>query len=98
MISFLAQRLLFALLLFANWARMPLRHRLPIGLGFISPVIAVAGVWYVPPILLWALWTQLQYDTGTFDGGLEPGTDEVNPAADKPGLGTLKGHGAFTMK
>jgi hypothetical protein len=41
---------------------MPLWHRLPIGLGFISPVIALAGVWWVCPILFWALWAQVQYD------------------------------------
>lgn len=58
----------FGLLLFANWKAMPFRHRLPIGLGFISPVIAVLGVWYVPPILFWALWAQVKYGTGTFDG------------------------------
>jgi hypothetical protein len=52
----------FGLLLYANWTTMPLWHRLPIGLGFISPVIALAGVWWVCPILFWALWAQVQYD------------------------------------
>lgn len=59
----------FGLLLYANWTTMPFVHRLAIALAFISPVIAVAGVWFVPPILLWALWVQVKYDTGAFDGG-----------------------------
>ena len=59
----------FGLMLYANWANMPFVHRLPLALAFIAPVIAVGGVWFVPPILLWALWVQVKYDTGTFDGG-----------------------------
>ena len=58
----------FGLLLYANWARMPFAHRLPLALGFISPVIAILGVYFVCPILFWALWAQVKYDTGTFDG------------------------------
>ncbi|HXG80804.1 MAG TPA: glycosyltransferase family 87 protein [Sphingomicrobium sp.] len=56
------------LLLVTRWTEMPFWHRLPIGMGFISPVIAVVGVWFVPPLLFWALWAQVKYDTGTFDG------------------------------
>jgi hypothetical protein len=58
----------FGLLLFANWTKMPFRDRLPIGLGFISPVLPVLGSWLVPPILFWALWVQVRYDTGASDG------------------------------
>ena len=59
----------FGLLLYANWASMPFRHRLPIGLGFIAPVLPIFGSWVVPPILFWALWAQVKYGTGAFDGG-----------------------------
>lgn len=52
------------IVLYVNWAQMPFRHRLPIALAFIAPVIAVAGAWWVPPILLWALWAQVQYECG----------------------------------
>ena len=52
----------FGILLYANWMTMPLKHRLPIALGFMSPVIALTGVWWVCPILFWALWAQIQYD------------------------------------
>jgi hypothetical protein len=58
----------FGLLLYANWAKMPLKHSLPIALGFISPIIAILGVYFVCPILFWALWAQVKYDTGTFSG------------------------------
>lgn len=53
----------FGLLAFNHWGDMPIRHRLPVALGFLSPAIAVIGAWWIPPILLWALWTQVQYDT-----------------------------------
>ena len=70
-VFFVATALLggFGLMLYANWANMPFVHRLPLALAFIAPVIAVGGVWFVPPILLWALWVQVKYDMGTFDGG-----------------------------
>ena len=41
---------------------MPIRHRIPVALGFLSPAIAIVGAWWVPPLLLWSLWTQVQYD------------------------------------
>jgi hypothetical protein len=83
----------FGLLLYANWARMPFRHRLPIALGFMTPVIAVAGVWWVSPILFWALWVQVQYDTGVLDGGRTPAHHSVGPASAAQEIGTLKGAG-----
>jgi hypothetical protein len=85
----------FGLLLYANWAAMPLRHRLPIGLGFISPVIAIAGVWWVCPILFWALWAQVQYDTGAFDGGRDSRKAATGPESDSQPNGTLKGAGVL---
>ena len=54
----------FGLLIYERWDEMLLRHRIPVALGFLSPVIAIGGAWWMPPILLWALWGQvsLQYD------------------------------------
>lgn len=69
----------FGLLLYRNWVNMPFRHRLPIALGFIVPVIAMAGAWWAPPILLWALWVQVQYGTGAFDGG----RSEIGPRVER---------------
>jgi hypothetical protein len=78
----------FGLLLYSNWAKMPFRHRLPIALGFISPVVAVLGVWFVCPIMFWALWVQVQYGTGAFDGA----RTAAKGASDLPcDNGTLEG-------
>ena len=55
----------YGLLVFNHWDEMPIRHRLAVALGFLSPEIAIVGAWWVPPILLSALWTQVQYDTDT---------------------------------
>lgn len=49
----------FGLLIYERWGEMPFRHRLPVALGFLSPVIAIAGAWWAPPILVWALWGQV---------------------------------------
>nr|WP_283938313.1 glycosyltransferase family 87 protein [Sphingomonas brevis] len=54
----------FGLLIFSEWHAMPIRHRIPIALGFLSPVIAIAGVWWMPPIIGYALWAQVKYDAG----------------------------------
>jgi hypothetical protein len=51
----------FGLMIFSSWHEMPIKHRIPIALGFLSPVIALLGAWWVPPILLWALWAQTKY-------------------------------------
>ena len=55
----------FGLIIFNHWSEMPIRHRLPIALGFLSPEIAIIGAWWIPPILLWSLWTQIKYDIET---------------------------------
>ena len=52
----------FGLLIFSRWNAMPAKDRIPIALGFLSPAIALAGAWWIPPLLLWALWTQVKYD------------------------------------
>lgn len=54
----------FGLLIFWRWDVMPVRHRIPVALGFLSPAIAITGAWWVPPVLLWSLWTQIKYDFG----------------------------------
>jgi hypothetical protein len=54
----------FGLLIFNHWHRMPVRHRIPVALGFLSPVIAILGVWWMPPIIGCALWAQTKYDVG----------------------------------
>jgi hypothetical protein len=51
----------FGLSIYANWMDMPIRHRVPMALGFLAPVIAISGAWWLPPILCWALWAQIQY-------------------------------------
>ncbi len=58
----------FGLLIFAYWADMPIRHRVPVAIGFLSPVIAISGNWWMPPLLGWALWAQTKYDPGTAIG------------------------------
>jgi hypothetical protein len=52
----------FGLIAYLHWDRMPVSHRIPVALGFLSPVIASAGAWWIPPLLLWALWAQTKYD------------------------------------
>lgn len=51
----------FGLTIFGNWNDMPIKQRIPMALGFLSPVIALIGVWWIPPILLWGLWAQTKY-------------------------------------
>lgn len=78
----------FGLLIHSNWSIMPFHHRLAISLGFIAPVIAFLGVWFVSPILLWALWVQVQYRLGAVAGGrLEGAAEQDRPIGD----GTLEG-------
>jgi hypothetical protein len=52
----------FGLLINAHWHAMPIRLRIPIALGYLAPVIAIGGAWWVPPLLLWALWAQTKFD------------------------------------
>lgn len=54
----------FGLLAYRHWHHMPIRHRIPVALGFLSPIIAVSGTWWMPPILGCALWAQSKYDAG----------------------------------
>lgn len=62
----------FGLLVFNHWREMPIGHRIPVALGFLSPVIAMAGAWWLPPLLLWSLWTQIKYDAGSSFAPLAP--------------------------
>ena len=52
----------FGLLIFLHWRDMPIVHRIPIALGFLAPVIAIGGTWWMPPILGCALWAQTKYE------------------------------------
>lgn len=52
----------FGLLVFRHWSDMPIRHRIPVAVGFLSPVIAISGNWWMPPLIGWALWAQTKYD------------------------------------
>lgn len=62
----------FGLLIFTHWRDMPISHRIPVALGFLSPAIAIAGAWWVPPLLLWALWTQVKYPVPETDSKTVP--------------------------
>lgn len=55
----------FGLLIASRWQEMPAGHRIPIALGFLSPAIAIIGAWWIPPLLLWALWIQVKYEVGS---------------------------------
>jgi alpha-1,2-mannosyltransferase len=51
----------FGLLAARHWDEMPVKHRIPIALGFLSPAIAISGTWWMPPLIGWALWAQTKY-------------------------------------
>lgn len=48
----------FGLIIFAEWDEMTILRRLAIAIGFLAPVIAIAGAWWAPPSLLFGLWAQ----------------------------------------
>ena len=52
----------FGAMIFSYWEEMPTGHRLPMALGFLSPLVALIGVWWVPFILMWGLWAQTKYE------------------------------------
>ena len=62
----------FGLAIHEHWDRMPVHHRIGMALGFLAPVIAYTGVWWVPPALLWALWAQTKYTAGPLAKELSP--------------------------
>lgn len=55
----------FGLLVAERWTVMPIRHRIPTAIGFLSPAIAMTGNWWMPPLIAWALWAQVQYSSGS---------------------------------
>jgi len=59
----------FGLLIYNHWGDMPIRHRVPVALGFLAPIIAVLGTWWMPPILGCALWAQGKYSLDTQEKG-----------------------------
>ena len=76
----------FGLLVFTQWRSMPVRHRIPVALGFLAPVVAVAGAWWVPPLLLWSLWTQVKYPVPAVDAAEvspSPIAEDQGPAAER---------------
>ena len=42
-----------------HWGGLGWGKRLGLALGFFVPTLASLGVWWMPPILLWALWVQV---------------------------------------
>jgi alpha-1,2-mannosyltransferase len=49
----------FGLLAYERWHELTATNRTAVALGFLSPGLALAGVWWIPPILLWGLWVQV---------------------------------------
>lgn len=47
------------LAIYSYWAELGWTSRLGLMLGFLVPTLAGLGVWWIPPILLWALWVQV---------------------------------------
>lgn len=62
----------FGLGIYEHWGKMSVHHRIGMALGFLSPAIAYAGVWWIPPALLWALWAQVKYTAGSSAKELSP--------------------------
>lgn len=47
------------LAIWGYWGELGWGKRLGLMLGFLVPTLAGLGVWWMPPILLWALWVQV---------------------------------------
>jgi hypothetical protein len=47
------------LAIWSHWHSLSWHSRLGLALGFFVPTLASLGVWWMPPILLWALWVQV---------------------------------------
>ena len=47
------------LAIWGHWNELGWGKRLGLMLGFFVPTLASLGVWWMPPILLWALWVQV---------------------------------------
>jgi hypothetical protein len=45
--------------IYTDWHALPVWRRLALALGFLSPIISMAGAWWVPPVLLFTLWAQV---------------------------------------
>jgi hypothetical protein len=50
------------LAIWAHWSKLGWGKRLGLMLGFLVPTLAGLGVWWIPPILLWTLWVQVNLD------------------------------------
>lgn len=47
------------LAIYHHWGELGWVKRLGLMLGFLAPMLASLGVWWIPPILLWTLWVQV---------------------------------------
>jgi hypothetical protein len=52
------------LAIYRYWSELGWTSRLALMLGFLSPTLASLGVWWIPPILLWTLWVQVNLNDG----------------------------------
>lgn len=65
----------FALAIHGGWSRATLLQRLALAGGYLAPVLVYLGTWWIPPLLLWALWVQTSegVDPSPRIGNLEAG-------------------------
>ena len=64
--------------IFLQWDALPTWRRLALALGFLSPIVAMAGAWWVPPVLLFTLWAQVTQPRA--DDALRPHRDSAGAA------------------
>lgn len=48
----------FALAIHSGWRQATLAQRSALALGYLAPALVYLGTWWIPPLLLWALWVQ----------------------------------------
>jgi hypothetical protein len=58
------------LAIWSHWNELGWGKRLGLALGFFVPTLASLGVWWMPPILLWALWVQVGLPEKTIKEGV----------------------------
>lgn len=61
----------FGIAIFTQWDELPTWRRIALALGFLSPIVSMAGAWWVPPVLLFTLWAQVTQQESA-DGTLIP--------------------------
>ena len=50
----------FILAIYSHWDMLSRLDRTALIVGFLAPIIVLLGTWWIPPILLWALWVQIR--------------------------------------